>query len=111
MKRTEFVNDVILTAVDDGGIDYWCEVDRFTRSEDGITGFSGHDPEDDEPRVLDTAKVEAGIQAIVSGTCKVRQDIREAVILAHTLNDPGYIDAEIADCILQAGLFGEITFG
>ena len=37
--------------------------------------------------------------------------IRKYVYLAITESDAGHIDADAADCIIQAGVYGELVYG
>lgn len=121
--RTEFLKDLIITAVE-GGIGYWSYVRKYDYKE-GIVEVAAMDPEDwdgdedtlDDPLEWKPVTLETlarGINLICSGTCnkyatkeKYVRFLREA----HRENDAGMLDSGDADNILQAGLFGEVIYG
>lgn len=122
--RTEFLSDVLITATE-GGINYWAH--PRSRTWDGIPAEPGstlmsavlvdrEELEGDQPtnkrHVIDHDAVERGIALILSTTEKfsVREDIYRMILLGHYKNDAGEIDAEAADVIVQAALFGEILY-
>lgn len=124
--RNRFLCDVFITALE-GGIGYWSQAieyhwtlpDTDTKSVDesmDIDGFFANivDGEDgDKDHHIDAAVIERGLARIVSGEIKqLRSDIRATVMLINLTNgDEGDYDAETADCIVQAGLFGEVVYG
>ena len=48
---------------------------------------------------------------IQGGTVKINPQVLADILLGDNLNDAGVIDSTAADCIIQAGLFGEIVYG
>ena len=109
MERKEFLSDVMVTAIE-GGINYW--VERFlscTRENGFITGVAFHS--DGRLYTVFGRDIERAITEVKNTTFKVRQDIREAVILADAQNDASDVDAEVADVLVQAAVFGEIVYG
>lgn len=128
--REEFLATVVTTAVE-GGIGYWSVVHKydwwypdlqghtpapsdgmaFTRASIELT----EDADESHPagrRVeVDHDTVRRGMLVLTSGERQVRRDIYEAIVLANHSSDGGEIDSEIADCIVQAGLFGRVIFG
>lgn len=57
-----------------------------------------------------TTCVEGG-SAYLQGACKVNSTIREDTLTLAADPDRSNWDAETADCVLQAGMFGEIVYG
>lgn len=55
--------------------------------------------------------IAAGIGRITRGELTIREDLRRLIAEASRENDAGDIDADAADCIVQAALFGELVYG
>lgn len=128
----QFLADVLTTAVE-GGITYWVEradsVERAGRDDPafehlsvlavhGIVCIEGHAEGQQLDVDLDT--VARGISLLLGPDSPVNATIRRYV--QYALDDlrrggddatyaAGHIDADAADCIVQAGLFGEVAFG
>lgn len=109
----EDVNDIVVTAIE-GGINYWCRkveilhdtvpernVDKVKYASD-VIGYGGslklYDAESDDTWVLTPENFQSGLQEFVK-------------MNSLTEIDPGTIDAEDADTIVQLAIFNEITFG
>lgn len=121
----QFLADVLTTAVE-GGITYWATLAQVYRAKDGdplplddlsVYGVDVHE-EDDGGHVhravtLDT--VHTGIHRIVSGSVEIAPSLRHVIagaVLGYGEGpDAGDIDADAADVIVQAGLFGEVVYG
>ena len=132
----EFIGDVLVTAFDGdyGACWYWalaedCEdmtpagVDVNEDTKDYIGGpwwtavrFTKPPSEDDPPEsepttvVIDKDLVVRGMELVLTGQHTgpqivgwLRQSVEE--------NDAGMVDADVADCIVQCGLFGEVVYG
>jgi hypothetical protein len=56
------------------------------------------------------AVMRLGVRRILSGEVKVRSDIASSVLLACLDNDADW-DADVSDCVLQAGLLNGIVYG
>lgn len=125
--REEFLTDVLVTAVE-GAIGYWSRAGEYTTDvpidDRGVTLYIDDvDEQDVFTKVLNAENVDlvvtrvtladiaTGINRVIDPTFKVRDDIRQIVRHAVRHNDGGDIDAEIADVIIQAAVFGEIVFG
>lgn len=119
----QFLSDVLTTAVE-GGINYWVEVaESVTRASLGddledLSVLSVNDikvVENDEAPLytanLDT--VHTGILAVLQPGFNVNDTIKGYVLSALLNEEPdaGHIDADAADVIVQAGLFGEVVYG
>lgn len=115
--RREFYSDILATAAF-GGIGGWCDwqeedIERDAQQRRSVTALRGcRDAEDGEKFAditLDT--IRDGVRAILNNKLKISVTIRQSVVDAWRENDASYIDATVADCIVQAGLFGEIVYG
>jgi hypothetical protein len=118
-ERTEFLKDLIITAVE-GGIGYWAEVRRYNPDE-GTVEVRPQDEcatEDPNPwRTVTVATIAKGIGRIDRGDCTFGGEpwafgkSHGRVMVASRANDAGLLDADDADNILQAALFGDIVYG
>jgi len=113
-ERRQFLLDVLTTAAE-GGCNYWA-IGRNAERDDDLNwlSFDLRDAEDDEAEWhhVDTVTVERGIFAILSGQVKICNKTTIGQIASgNAQNDGADIDANAADCIIQAGIFGEIVFG
>jgi hypothetical protein len=127
---SDYEAETILTTAVEGGIGYWslitdCERHRDPEHPDYLSWISVDlvDAED-ESEVFGTVNkqtIEKGVSLIVSGKVKISNDLRAQVFTllsdetwtdSHGRTLPEFdIDASAADCIVQAGLFGEIIYG
>lgn len=118
---------ILCTALE-GGTGYWAVVDDIVRKPAAKPLYDGEfeyvsalfadteaQGEDDEPafppQVVDYAVIRKGLQRILSGEVKVRRDLVQATQSGVVEEDGGHIDADAADVIVQAGMFGELVFG
>ena len=69
----------------------------------------GDGPDFDEKEINHDTVV-AGIKALLTGKVKIRADLLDQVTTSIATEDCD-IDADAADCIVQAGLFGEVIYG
>lgn len=51
-----------------------------------------------------------GMRQLLGGG-KVRADLVQQALANVREGEPGAVDADVADCILQLGIFGEVVFG
>ncbi len=132
-ERAQFLADIICTAIE-GGTNGWATVfayrwmDRETEQDlppqevYAIIGdteeFYDLDGDLTRQEVLDQIGKKIDIEVIATGISKALSDdfringtIRECIRVGDNENDAGMIDADAADVIVQAGLFGEIVFG
>ena len=111
-EREEFVKDVLTTAIECDGCGYWGRWGNVTRDAKGnVTSFTVVRESTKNRLDVTPATVEAGIHALKQKGFAVRDDIRRNVLFADVMNDATDIDVEVADVIVQAGLFGEIVYG
>lgn len=133
-EREQFLADIITGAVE-GGTSYWAQVsqyqwvDTFGYYEVGkVMVVAGkqqgnearatlHELNDDETGYkaegldLTLDAVATGIGRIVRGDVKIADFLRKQVAEASRENDAGNIDADLADCIAQAALLGDVIYG
>jgi hypothetical protein len=124
--RETFLSDIIVTALE-GGIGYWTVCDHYqvrddstdevrvivgreragndTRAVVRVVDFEGENY-DDTPREITLTSIESGIRVLLNGSYPLAKNLR----LAYTDNDAGLLDADDADCIVQASMFGEIVY-
>jgi hypothetical protein len=130
--RARFLSDIITTAVE-GGTGYWAQVSQYQyvddmetppvvricvgRREGDETRAVLHPLRDDdsgyeqEGKVITPDVIATGISRIVSGEVEVRSDLKRWITEGARDNEGGMIDAEAADVIVQAGIFGEVIYG
>lgn len=122
----EFVGDILVTAFDGtyGGCWYWSQptqkVDDWLDDDaDGnwrkvaieLTEEVGVAAIDSQSYLtVDSEAIRVGLQKIVSGEVRINDDLLAQVSRSVAENDAD-IDVLAADCIVQAGLFGELIFG
>lgn len=127
-ERTEFLSDIIITAVE-GGIGHWSVCSQYQVAEEGeLHGIVGkvevadpstratiweseeyNDAPDDLHITLDL--IAHGIQKVKNPLFSINSRLAAMIRQADSENDAGMIDAEAADVIVQAGLFGKIVYG
>lgn len=115
----EFLRDVAITAVE-CGVDYWAVVEGYRWLDDDGTELpfpkasiieldDGGSPV--AVHALTKDAVLRGINALLSGSVNVNPllvaELRDAI----EGDDAGMVDAEMADCVVQAALFNEIVYG
>jgi hypothetical protein len=119
-ERQQFLHDVFVTALE-GGIGYWSVCTAYhwmVKGTDGVPDLEGFyaEIESDDPgetwkhRITRTT-ITRGLGAIRGGKVKLCDYLLRSILAADVKNDACEIDAEGADCIVQAGLFGEVVYG
>ena len=101
-ERLEFLADILSTAVE-GGVNYWCEVSGY-RWDDAGTARALLTRRGGDRHELTPDVIARGLGRVLAE--EGFADIREA----NRDNDAGMIDAEGADVIVQAALFGEVVY-
>lgn len=125
----EFISDVLVTGFDGGygGCWYWAETAPTkwvgednephsgaykTRGDDEWLGVHVKRREEDEPgRWVDKEVIRRGIQSLIAKEIPLRDDLYKHLTAGVLEHDAGEIDADVADCIVQAGLFNELVYG
>ena len=108
----EDITDIVVTALE-GGINYWACLDNTTDEFNNAP--------DDEPISITTAKI-----LLSGGTVIFYDNEDDLAVFKLTLDkllkgiknyaewrgfDMDYIDADMADCIVQYALFDEVVYG
>ena len=104
--------DIVVTAVE-GGINYWAgaldyNAEHYPDSiQATIIEFQGMDP---KPVELTPELIERGFNLLMSGKVKINSELLHD--LHHSVRTQEWEgDAELADCIVQAGVFGDVIYG
>ncbi|UZF59305.1 hypothetical protein LH935_28390 (plasmid) [Gordonia polyisoprenivorans] len=106
-ERANFLTDVYTTALE-GGIGYWSECSAYqwsTTQRAVITDLN----EAEHTITLDT--IARGVNAIIDGRTPITTAMRRQIAAASRANEAIDLDSDHADAIVQAGLYGSITWG
>jgi hypothetical protein len=124
-ERTEFLGDIITTAVE-GGTGYWAQCSQYQYEYDGeicvcVGTRSGDEPTatlhelkdddsgyEDEGLVLTLDNVAAAFKEIIETTTNDRW--RKTLVEANRTNDAGDLDSGDCDAIAQVALLGEQVY-
>lgn len=111
-ERESFLRDVLLTAIQ--GCHYWAEVEEYNYEEGRGTLLDN----EGDPHTFNLDTIAKGIGVLTTGENADRafsmcgMDYWKQFKLANRTNGvDGDYDSDIADNVLQAGLFGEIVYG
>ncbi len=117
----EFLSDILTTAAE-GGINYWCEILRYETGDNPAYTKIVIQEEDEEERTLDIQVILKGIQKMLD-TPPANKSTSTMVATYYQLYgwlldavknpevDNVMIDADVADAIVQFGLFEEQRYG
>jgi hypothetical protein len=114
---SEFVGEVFITALE-GGVQCWAQVDRYSWregnavlvvSDEEILSLEVKEGEKNYPVSHET--VRKGLERIAEGEVKGMRAARPLILKALVEGDAGQVDAGLADCVVQAGIFGEVVYG
>lgn len=112
VDRQQMLADILCTAFE-GGIGYWCLADHATQDAEGnyVALVDCEDTEDPDTKFGDITidTIQLGIDRILSGAVPIRADLLAQVAQSWAGNE-GDCDIDAADCIIQAGLFNDITY-
>jgi hypothetical protein len=124
-ERDEFIRDVAITAVE-GGIGYWasCMRYRWSNKQEGdlddmlpfpeITIVPAEDENDFMEQDITKETILLGLAQIADPNQKdigLHDSYRKKIVAAEAFLDACDIDAELADYIVQIGLFGKVIYG
>lgn len=119
--RPEALHGIFVTALE-GGIGYWSVATRYrwsipgTDGEEDLDSFHAVIEEtesgEDTPPVhrIDAEVIRRGL-AYFAAPGDGYPHVREAALALLVGDEDVDYDAEVADCIVQAGLFGEVVYG
>jgi hypothetical protein len=102
----EFIGDVIDTA--GYGIGYWVETAVW--DEDGKT-YTITEQETADEFVITYRRIAKSIEELIAGKSNVRDSIIDNLRKAVTEDDGSYVDADVADVVIQYAIFGEMVYG
>ena len=118
VERIDFLASVIVTVFEGGGVQYWSDVRGYRWSQDADNNLleasaevKAFEWEKDDWRKVGIGTVSLGIQRIKEPEFRINPAHLSTILTAEHTNDAGEVDAEIADCIVQAGLLGELVYG
>jgi hypothetical protein len=129
----QLLKDCLTTAVE-GGIDYWAWVD--SKWDESVWGDENgtftvdlreHDEEDEvtmagftiasvdkaagKKHTLNLEVVLRGIENIMTGKVEASENLKKMIMEAINDHHDSNLDVGDCDCIVQAGLFGDIVYG
>lgn len=117
MDRDQFLWDIFVTAIE-GGISYWAYIRSYHHSTNGVEdheGFIAHitDTETDKHYEITRATILRGLK-LFRTPCELQINacLRREIMVADITNGENTIlDANGADAVIQAGLFGDVLYG
>ncbi len=116
-ERRQWLQDVFVTALE-GGIGYWSECEEYhwdVDLDDPTDGFFAvvYDIEDENARyVITEGTIDLGLERLREGKVGLGAYLLGPLMVADLTNgQEGDIDADGADAVVQAGLFGELVYG
>lgn len=114
-NETEFGLDILTIAVE-GGIGYWFQITSAERTDDlDWVAITGRELDDDGgfsgPEHTLHAKDLPSAADRLAKSGSVRADIASDIRRALRESDASYIDSEIADCIVQFAMLGDVVYG
>lgn len=120
-ERKQFLFDVFVLFIE-GAIGYWFVCSKYQHRIADPSGFHarGHEEGESKKITINAATIEKGLYLIRQGgsdlndagkALHMHHSLRSRVIGAEGTLNVGDIDVELADCIVQIGLFGEVIYG
>lgn len=123
-EREEFLGDIVIGVFEDFGYAGWRQVLTYHSGgqnmlpngyildiEEAPEHRRTWNTDDKDVHQVTIAVIAKGIGKILEDGFGINSKLKAAIKEANTENDAGMIDAELADIIVQAGLFGEIVYG
>lgn len=117
-KRTEFLSDVLVTAVE-GGINYWASVSEYDPDAGTVRVHEWHPDTGETEDGYAKEGVLVTLDDIARGIGVLRRDDKLPLTgywhdfwkADRTNGEDGDYDAGHADCVVQAAIFGEVVYG
>jgi hypothetical protein len=120
----ELFHDTFVTALE-GGIGYWSAAASYHWGDDDGAydreGFyadivDAEFPDDADnayfpPTRIDRTVIARGFDRILGGEIEINPKLRDQIVSGYHAPDHADFDAEVADVIVQVGLFNEIVYG
>jgi hypothetical protein len=113
-QREEFLAGVFTTIFEDYGTNSWRQVASYhwvDLPKDKVNGRIVDLQDDGKEHSVTINTIRTGIARISRGEVEIGRAYHDRILQASHENDAGGIDAYDADIILQAGIFGEVTYG
>ena len=117
--KDNFLWGVFVTALE-GGIGYWsaCSEYKPWKVDGEVEDYEnfhavvrvGDGGDDTVTHTINAAVIHKGIMRILSKEVTLNAQLYGWLFTGVT-SDPGMIDSDVADCVVQAGLFKEIVYG
>jgi hypothetical protein len=116
------VSNILITAFDGyyGACHYWATVDKIIKNdaEDLLdeVWYSAiireREGEEDDVTLItvDAKNIIRGIEGLLATSSSLGLSIGQELLKAITTNDAGYIDADVADCVVQIAALGQVTY-
>lgn len=111
-ERTDFLASVLVTAVE-GGVNHWAAIKDYKWLEDADKNLTSAAVELNDGfgwKRVGLNMVASGIGKLKRGTVPIADGLKATLVLADKENDASDVDSELADCIVQAGLFGKLVY-
>lgn len=110
-ERKQFLEDILVGIVEDYGYNQWREIDEFSYGEGRAVIIEVDDGNMQEFYAVTLDILSHGLGKLLRNEIKMNTRLLNTIKESNRDNDAGNIDAELADIILQAALFGEIVYG
>ncbi|HEY3434264.1 MAG TPA: hypothetical protein VGK41_01290 [Solirubrobacterales bacterium] len=120
----EWVDSVLCTAIESATYGWfdWTDIDAPRGGDYQLPIYRAatcteHDPDEGtpvegaQPVLVNAAKLAEGVQKILDGTVKLSSQHVRDLFQSVTRDDAGMVDADLADCIIQAAVLGELRYG
>ena len=108
-ERIEFLEGVLETALEQG-IGYWADI-KHEGPQNHRAPAVMLEGDTDEWQALSIDMIDLGIQRIKAPGFRINERTRASILLGDQESDAGQIDADDADAIVQAGMFGHLVYG
>jgi len=112
-KHLDFLCAVLITAVE-GGINYWTStISGYEYDQSNPMKYaSANIHYERNEHIINPEVIEAGFRKIIEDkNFQINGNIAKNIFYGYLMDDAGEIDDEMADCIVQASIFGEIVYG
>jgi fructose-bisphosphate aldolase class 1 len=120
-ERDRFLKDVVVCFIEDGGLNAWRQIERYkyvyADEDDFLSPMTTCeatfiDVEDEGKTYEVNADVVAkGLGKLKRGEVEMNGAMLRNILDGDRENEAGNIDAYDADAIVQAAVFGELTYG
>lgn len=113
----DLLASTLITAVE-GGINYWAQVSNYKwdLQDPTVASVRVHEVEADHGQFelghdVDLDDILRGINLMLQKDAKVSSTLKDTLLRAVFEDEAGDIDADIADCVMQFAVLGELVYG